>query len=64
MVYTDSELSLTSVSEAKMAVFPPLAIVGMTMRLSDAITSAEEFWDLLINKKDARTHVPANRYNI
>lgn len=43
---------------------PPIAIVGMAMRLPGGIRSSEEFWELLINKKDASTRVPQSRYNI
>ncbi|KAE8310676.1 hypothetical protein BDV41DRAFT_590299 [Aspergillus transmontanensis] len=43
---------------------PPIAIVGMAMRLPGGIRTSEEFWDLLINKKDASCRVPESRYNI
>lgn len=43
---------------------PPIAIVGMAMRLPGRVNSAEAFWDLLVNKKDGRCRIPANRYNI
>ncbi|KAE8381588.1 hypothetical protein BDV26DRAFT_301221 [Aspergillus bertholletiae] len=36
----------------------------MAMRLPGGIQNSEEFWELLINKKDASTRVPENRYNI
>jgi hypothetical protein len=42
----------------------PIAIIGMGMRLPGGIHDAESFWDLLINKKDARCRVPTDRYNI
>ncbi|KAK2877027.1 Type I Iterative PKS [Arthroderma sp. PD_2] len=43
---------------------PPIAIVGMAMRLPGGITSAEEFWDFLVAKGDARGRVPETRFNI
>jgi acyl transferase domain-containing protein len=42
----------------------PIAIVGMAMRLPGGINSSQSFWDLLINKKDSRSRIPANRYSI
>ncbi|KAB8239114.1 uncharacterized protein BDW43DRAFT_319357 [Aspergillus alliaceus] len=36
----------------------------MAMRLPGGIRTSEEFWDLLINKKDASSRVPESRYNI
>ena len=43
---------------------PPIAIIGMGMRLPGGISSAGEFWDLLINKRDGRCRVPSDRYNV
>lgn len=43
---------------------PPIAIVGMALRLPGGISSPESLWDLLINKRDARSKVPSNRYNV
>lgn len=43
---------------------PPIAIVGMGMRLPGRANSAATFWDLLVNKKDGRCRIPADRYNI
>src|SRR4051794_18027135 len=42
----------------------PIAIVGMAMRLPGGINNSQLFWDLLINKKDSRSRIPADRYNI
>jgi hypothetical protein len=42
----------------------PIAICGMAMRLPGGISSDSEFWDLLVNKKDAVSPVPTDRYNI
>lgn len=41
----------------------PIAICGMAMRLPGGISNGDELWDFLLNKKDARSEVPAERYN-
>ncbi|KAI0378980.1 hypothetical protein F5Y04DRAFT_290700 [Hypomontagnella monticulosa] len=41
----------------------PIAICGLGMRLSGGIRNADEFWDLLVNGRDARGPVPSSRYN-
>jgi acyl transferase domain-containing protein len=43
---------------------PSLAIVGMGLRLPGDIHSAESLWELLMQKKDTRCTIPADRYNI
>ena len=45
-------------------VVDPVAIVGMGMRLPGGIHNAEDFWDLLINKRNGQCRVPKDRYNI
>ena len=42
----------------------PVAIVGMAMRFPGGVHNAEDFWDLLINKRDGRCRVPSDRYNV
>jgi acyl transferase domain-containing protein len=42
----------------------PIAIVGMGMRLPDAIHSDDQLWDLLIQKRTTRSEVPASRFNL
>ena len=42
----------------------PMAIVGMAMRLPGGVRTTESFWDMLINKRDGRCRVPADRYNV
>ena len=42
----------------------PVAIIGCGMRLPGGVRDGEAFWDFLINKKEGRCRVPANRYNI
>ncbi|RDA95780.1 hypothetical protein CP533_5176 [Ophiocordyceps camponoti-saundersi (nom. inval.)] len=43
---------------------PPIAIIGMGMRLPGGISTAEGLWDLIINKKDGKCRVPKDRYNV
>ncbi|KAL9623833.1 MAG: hypothetical protein Q9160_001824 [Pyrenula sp. 1 TL-2023] len=43
---------------------PPIAIVGMGMRLPGGVNDESTFWDLLINKKTGRCVVPSDRYNV
>ncbi len=43
---------------------PPIAIVGMGLRLPGGVNSASSLWELLISKKNGRCFVPASRYNI
>jgi hypothetical protein len=43
---------------------PPIAIVGIGLRLPGGIHSTEALWDLLINKRTTRGVVPSSRYNI
>ncbi|KAK5991583.1 Highly reducing polyketide synthase gloL [Cladobotryum mycophilum] len=42
----------------------PIAIVGIGLKLPGGVSTPEEFWDLLINKRDGRCRVPADRYNV
>lgn len=42
----------------------PIAIIGMGFRLPAGIASEAEFWQHLIEKRDARCRVPENRYNV
>lgn len=41
----------------------PIAIVGMALRLPGGVSSSEEFWELLVNKRDGHCPVPSSRYN-
>ncbi|KAE8372508.1 polyketide synthase [Aspergillus bertholletiae] len=43
---------------------PPIAIVGMGVRLPGGVSSPEDFWQLMIDKKCASGPVPAGRYNV
>ncbi|KAJ5653747.1 hypothetical protein N7490_000750, partial [Penicillium lividum] len=42
---------------------PPIAVVGMAMRLPGGVDTAEKFWEMLINKQDGHCEVPESRYN-
>ncbi|KAF9880614.1 hypothetical protein CkaCkLH20_01656 [Colletotrichum karsti] len=42
----------------------PIAICGMGVRLPGGVSTAQEFWEFLINKGDARGRVPESRYNV
>lgn len=41
----------------------PVAICGLGMRLPGGIRNAEDFWDLLIDGRDARGPIPPSRFN-
>ena len=41
-----------------------IAICGLGIRLPGSVRSAEDFWDLLINGKDAQGQVRSDRYEI
>lgn len=43
---------------------PPIAIVGIGMRLPGRINDECAFWEMLINKRSGRGVVPADRYNV
>ncbi|RYP79109.1 hypothetical protein DL771_000087 [Monosporascus sp. 5C6A] len=42
----------------------PIAICGIAMRLPGGIGSGDEFWDLLVSGRDARSKIPEDRYNV
>ena len=43
---------------------PPIAIVGMAMRLPGGVNGTEDFWNLLIQKKDGLCKIPESRYTV
>ena len=49
---------------SKEATSSPIAIIGIGLRLPGGISTPDQFWDLLINKKDGKCRVPADRYNV
>ncbi len=44
--------------------FEPIAIIGMAMRLPGRVHNAEDFWDLLTQKRSGICDVPKDRFNI
>ncbi|KAI1776279.1 hypothetical protein F4818DRAFT_375622 [Hypoxylon cercidicola] len=42
----------------------PIAIVGISGRFPGDATTPEKLWDMITQKRSARTDVPKNRYNI
>jgi acyl transferase domain-containing protein len=42
----------------------PIAIVGFGCRFPGEATNGEKLWDMIIEKKSARTEVPPERFNI
>ncbi|SPN98494.1 related to polyketide synthase [Cephalotrichum gorgonifer] len=41
-----------------------IAICGIGLRLPSGIRNTRDYWDLLVNGRDARGPIPASRYNI
>ena len=42
----------------------PIAIIGMAVRLPGGISSPEQLWDTLMEKRSSRCRVPGDRYNV
>ncbi|KAL8869580.1 MAG: hypothetical protein Q9174_004171, partial [Haloplaca sp. 1 TL-2023] len=42
----------------------PIAICGMAFRLPGGLSTSQQLWDFLNNKRDARGQVPKSRYNV
>ncbi|GKT61721.1 polyketide synthase [Colletotrichum tofieldiae] len=42
----------------------PIAVCGMALRLPGGISTPEQFWQFLIDKRDARGPVPETRFNV
>lgn len=60
----DFNTAVEDILEADEKAPPPIAIVGMGMRLPGGVNGESAFWDLLVNKRNGRCVVPENRYNI
>lgn len=42
----------------------PIAVIGFAARLPHDATTAEGFWQMLCDGRDARTEIPQDRFNI
>lgn len=42
----------------------PIAIVGMAMRLPGGVHNADDFWKMLVEKRNGLCDVPQDRYNV
>jgi hypothetical protein len=42
----------------------PIAVIGFDLRFPQDASSAESFWQLLVEARSTMTEVPANRYNV
>jgi len=42
----------------------PIAIVGFGCRFPGDVTNGEKLWQMLVEKKSARTEVPPDRFNV
>ncbi|KAF7556654.1 hypothetical protein G7Z17_g1229 [Cylindrodendrum hubeiense] len=67
---TDSQMGATPDARgASIATDPlsasvePIAVCGMSLRLPGGISTPSQFWDLLVNKRDARSLIPESRFN-
>ncbi|GBF65175.1 highly reducing polyketide synthase [Trichophyton mentagrophytes] len=61
--------SVTAGSELQMKtpkseICPPVAIVGMALRVPGGVKSPDELWSFLLEKKSGVCEVPGNRYKI
>lgn len=44
--------------------FPPIAIVGIGLRLPGGVNTTKAFWSSILNKQSFRSEVPRSRYNV
>lgn len=42
----------------------PIAIIGMGIRLRGGVSTGEDFWKMIMSKKNGRCRVPESRYNL
>lgn len=61
--YSSASSSFEEIKDAALPSSIPIAICGIGVRLSGGIRNADDFWDLLVNGRDARGPVPSSRYN-
>ncbi|KAI0898853.1 hypothetical protein F4806DRAFT_493360 [Annulohypoxylon nitens] len=62
--YSSASSSFEEIKDTTTPGSVPIAICGLGIRLSGGIRSADDFWDLLVNGRDARGPVPSSRYNV
>lgn len=61
---TIQNVNSTTVSGSSASAFEPVAIVGMAMRLPGGVNNGQDFWKMLIEKRDGCIRVPEDRYNV
>ncbi|OTA83804.1 hypothetical protein M434DRAFT_400620 [Hypoxylon sp. CO27-5] len=61
--YSSASSSFEEIKDAAPPSSIPIAICGIGVRLSGGIRNPDDFWDLLVNGRDARGPVPSSRYN-
>jgi acyl transferase domain-containing protein len=49
---------------AKKDQIQPIAIIGLNLKFPRDANSAESFWEMLENARNASTRVPSSRFNI
>ena len=42
----------------------PIAVIGMGCRLPGGVKTPEQYWDLLVEGRDAITRMPEHRWNL
>lgn len=42
----------------------PIAIIGIGLRLPGSVSTGDDLWQLIVNKKNAKCRVPESRYNV
>lgn len=66
----ESETSGSSVNnndpedEPESVDFMPIAIVGMAFRFPQGAEDSESFWQMLVDKRNAATEFPKERFNV
>ncbi|KAI2617780.1 hypothetical protein GGR54DRAFT_640866 [Hypoxylon sp. NC1633] len=61
--YSSASSSFEEIRDTGIPASIPIAICGIGVRLSGGIRNTDDFWDLLVNGRDARAPVPTSRYN-
>lgn len=61
--YYSTVMSHTTDQDAKKGI-EPLAIVGLALRYPGNVTTSDDFWKMLMNRRCASTKVPSDRLNV